>query len=140
MHVHTLVQDDESAHSLAVLLGRNACHLHVLHAGQLVEELFNFSRINVFASTDNHVLDTSGNAVISIFILYAQVARVQESVFVYHFCRSFGILVVAFHGVIAAVAHFALYAHRTFFASLRVNDTYFRMLKIMSYGVATHVK
>ena len=50
--------------------GSLARYLHIFYAGQLVQEFLYFSRIDVFSAADNHVLDASCDAVISLLILY----------------------------------------------------------------------
>ena len=62
----------------------------------------------------------------------------QESVFVDDFSRSFRVLVVTFHGIVAAVAHFSLHTDGAFFTCFRVDDLYFRKLKVTSDGCVAH--
>ncbi len=140
MHIHSFVQDDESAYGFTVLFRRNTGYLHIFYAFQLIEELFYFARINILTTADNHVLDAPCDAVIAVLVLYSKVSRVQEAVLVNDFGCSFRVFVVPFHGVVAAVAHFTLYAYRTFFSGFGVDDFYFRMLKVVPYGVATYVE
>ena len=64
----------------------------------------------------------------------------QESVGVNHLSCGFRIFVVTFHGVVPPVAHFALYAHRTFFSGSRVDYFHFREFKVMSYSGVTYFR
>ena len=66
--------------------------MHILHTFQFVEELFNLSRIDIFATTDNHIFDASGDAVIAVFIFHAKVTGVKETVLVDYFGCGFGFL------------------------------------------------
>ena len=140
MHVHSFVQDDESAYGFTVLFGGDAGHLHIFHTFQLVEEFFYLTRVDVLTAPDNHVFDASCDAVVAILILHSEITGMQEPVPVDDFGCGFGILIVAFHGVVSAVAHFALYTYGTFFSGFGVDNLYFRMLEVASYGVATHVE
>ena len=140
VHFDSFVQDDEGAYCFAVAFRGDAGHLHVPDAFHLVKELFDFAGVDVFATADDHVFDAAGDAEVTIFVLHAQVARVQEPVGINHFGGGFRILVIALHGVVAAVAHLALYAYRAFFAGFGVDDFHFGMFKFTAYGVATYVE
>ena len=62
----------------------------------------------------------------------------EEAVFVYHFGRGFGVLVVALHGVVATVAHLALHADGAFQARLGVDDAHFGVLEVAAHGGVAH--
>ena len=64
----------------------------------------------------------------------------QESVGVDYLGCSFRIFVVTFHVVVTPVAHFTLYAHRTFFSGIRVDYFHFRELEVMAYGGVTYFR
>ena len=64
----------------------------------------------------------------------------QEVIFINHFSRSFRILIIPFHRIISTIAHFALYAYRTFFAGFRINHSDFCKFKVASYRITTYIK
>ena len=140
MHIHSFVQDDESAYGFTVFLRGNTGYLHVFYAFQLIEELFYLAGIDIFTTADNHVLDASCDAVIAVLVLHSKVSRVQETVLVNDFGRGFRVFVVTLHGVVSAVAHFTLYAYGTLFSGFGVDNLYFRMFKVVSYGIATYIE
>ena len=140
MYIRSFLQYNESTYFFAIFLRWNACHLHILHTFQFVKELFNLSRIDIFATTDNHIFDASGDAVIAVFIFHAKVTGVKETVLVDYFGCGLRILIVTLHVVIAPVAHFALHAHRTFFSGFGINHHDFCVFEIVSYGIATNIK
>lgn len=76
VQVCSFVLDDECADRLAVLFGGNTGYLHVFYAFQLLEELFDFARIDILPAAYNHILDASGDAVVAVFVFYTQVAGV----------------------------------------------------------------
>ena len=132
------MQDDEGTYGLAVTLRRDAGYLYVLDALHLVEELLDFAWVDVLTPTDNHILDAARDAIVAVFVLHAEVARMEESVLVDDFGGGFGVLVVTLHRIVATVAHFALHTHGTFFARFGVDDTHFGKLIVTAYGGATH--
>ena len=99
-----------------------SCHLHVLDAWHVIEELFNLTGIDVLTATDDHVLDTSRDAIITVFVLHAQISRMKEAVGIDNLCGSLGVLVIAFHHIEAAAAHLALNTWRTFLTRFRINN------------------
>ena len=50
------------------------------HLGDVVEELFDLARIDVFTATDNHVLDTARDTVETVLVLHTKVTGMQEAV------------------------------------------------------------
>lgn len=92
VHIHSFVQDDESAYGFTVLLRGNAGYLHVFYAFQLIEELFYLAGIDIFTTADNHVLDASCDAVIAVLVLYSKVSRVQKAVLINDFGCGFRVL------------------------------------------------
>ena len=106
----------------------------------MIEKLFDFARIDIFTAADNHVFDASGDAVVAVFVFYTQVSGVQETVLVDDLGCGLRILIISFHGVVTAVAHFTLHAYRALFAGFRVDDFHFGMLKVASYGVAAYIE
>lgn len=78
VHGVPFVQDDEGPYGFSVFLGRHTGHLYILDARHLVEKFFDFTRVDVFTATDNHVLDAARDAVVPVFILHSQVARMKD--------------------------------------------------------------
>ena len=70
-----------------------------------------------------------------MFVFHAQVATVQEAVFVDDLGRGCRVVVIAFHGVVTSVAHFTLYAYRTFFARFRIDHADFGEFVITAYRI-----
>ena len=58
---------------------------------------------------------------------FCQVSGVQETVLVDDLGCGLRILIISFHGVVTAVAHFTLHAYRALFAGFRVDDFHFGM-------------
>ena len=106
----------------------------------MVEELLYLTWVDVLAATDNHVLDTPGNAVVALLVLHTEVTGMQESVLVYHLGSGLRILVVAFHHVEATAAHFALYAYRTFFSRLGVEHLHLHEGEVAAHRGAALLK
>ena len=106
-HRHAFVQDDERADLFAIFLRRDAGHLHILHARQVVKELFQFTRVDVLTTTDDHVFDAARDAVIPLLVLHAQVATMEETVLVDDLFRRLRVLIIPFHDEITAATHFA---------------------------------
>ena len=103
----------------------------------MVEELLNLARINVLTTTNNHILNTSGNTVESLFVFHSQVARVQISVLVYHLGCGCWVLVVTLHHVESLTAHLALNTWRALFARLWVKHLHVNKRIVATYGLAS---
>ena len=97
------------------------------------QEVLDFTRIDVLPAADNHIFEPSRDAEITVFVHYAQVARVQEAVFVDDRGGRFGVFVITFHDVVTLAAHLALYADRTLFVRLRVEHFHFDERQRTSY-------
>ena len=134
-HGDAFVQDDKGSHFLSVFLGWNGSDLYIFHPFQVIEEFLQFTRIDILSSPDNHVLDASGDAVVAMFVFHAQVATVQEAVFVDDLGRGCRVVVIAFHGVVPPVAHFTLYAYRTFFARFRIDHADFGKFVVTAHRI-----
>ena len=71
---------------------RNTCYLNILYSIKFIKEFFDFTWIDIFATTNNHILDTSCDPVISVLIFNAQSRPNAGSYFINHFSRSFRFL------------------------------------------------
>ncbi|OAV75112.1 hypothetical protein Barb7_01313 [Bacteroidales bacterium Barb7] len=132
--------NDEGTDFLAVFSGGDGGNLYVLHAFKVVEKLLYLAGIDVFASAYNHVFDATRDAIVACLVLDAQVAAVQPAVGVDNLGGGLRVFVVAFHGKVAATAHFALCADGTFPARFGVDDGYFRAGIFLSHRRATFFK
>ena len=125
-HRRALLQDDERADLFAIFLRRHAGYLHIFHARQVVKELFQFARVDVLATPDNHVFDATRDAVIALLVFHAQVAAMQEAVLVDNLGGRFRILVITLHDEVTFATHFTLFAHSAFFARFGIQHLDFR--------------
>ena len=72
-----------------------------------VEELLNLARINIFATSDNHVLDPPDDVEIAVVVHHRQIARVHPAGRVDGFMRGRVVVPVTEHDRVAARAEFA---------------------------------
>ena len=103
----------------------------------MVEELLNLAWVDVLTTANNHILDTTCNLVESLFVLHAQVARVQIAVLVYHLGSGCWVLVVTLHHVESLTAHLALHAHWALLARLWVEHLHVAEWEVATYGLAS---
>jgi len=90
-----------------------------------VEELFDLLGIDVFASPDDHLLDTAGNLAVAVLIHHRQIPGMEPAVGVDHLGGLLRHLVVPFHDHIAPCTEFTLLPRRQGGAVLDVDDLYF---------------
>src|SRR6266704_1732920 len=69
--------NDPRTEFFAVFRVRNAEHLDILDLWMLIQIFFDFTRIDVLPAADDHVLDPSDDAAISIVVDRRQVARMH---------------------------------------------------------------
>ena len=103
----------------------------------MIQELLDLAWVDVLTTADNHILDTTGNAVESLLVLHAQVARVQIAVLVYHLGRGCGVLVVTLHHVESLAAHLALHAYGALLARLGVEHLHVYKRIVATHGLAS---
>ncbi len=87
-----------------------------------IEKFLDFPGIDVLTSPDDHILDSSGDLAISLFVHDGKVPGVQPAVLVDRRRRSFRVFVIPFHDVITPCAQFPLNARRNRLSSGRVDD------------------
>ena len=129
-HLDSLLKDDEGTYGLTVFLGGNGSHLHIADARHVVEELFDFTWIDILTAADDHVLDTARDFIEALLVFDAEVARVEVAVFVDDLSGGCRILIVALHHVEALAAHLTLYADGTLLTGLGIEhlDIYKRIV------------
>lgn len=71
MHFHPFLQDDKSTNRFTIFLRGNPCYLNILYSIKFIKEFFDFTWIDIFTTTNNHILDTSCDPVISVLIFNA---------------------------------------------------------------------
>lgn len=106
----------------------------------MIEELLDLAGIDVLAAANDHILDATRDAVVALFILDAQVATVKEAILVDYLGGGLGVVVIALHRIVAAVAHLALYANGAFLACLGVDHPHFRKLIIAADGSIAYLR
>ncbi|MNW03047.1 hypothetical protein D3C71_1989280 [compost metagenome] len=62
------VELDPGHNLLAVLLARDADHLHIRHRWMREEKLLQLTRVNVLTAANDHVLVAPGDAHVTLFI------------------------------------------------------------------------
>ena len=70
-HCDAVMQNDESANLFPVFLRWDGCDLYIFHAFQVVKEFFQFTRLDVLTSANNHIFDTAGDPVVAAFVFHA---------------------------------------------------------------------
>ena len=71
MHFHPFLQDDKSTNRFTILLRGNPRYLNILYSIKFIKEFFDFTWIDIFTTTNNHILDTPCDPVISVLIFNA---------------------------------------------------------------------
>ncbi len=74
---------------------------------ECVQELFDFSWIEVFTATDDHLFDTPGDFDISVVVHDPDITRMEPSLLINCFFGRVGIVVVASHDIVPAEANLA---------------------------------
>src|SRR6185436_2610346 len=72
-------QPDPRADLLAVLATWDADHLHVADLLMGVQELFDFTGIDVLAAADDHVLDAAGDRHVALIVHHGEIAAVHPA-------------------------------------------------------------
>src|SRR3989344_6008300 len=91
------VELDPGNDLFTITRARYADHLHIGHRRVGEEELFQLARVNVLATTNDHVLVAPGNAHVALFIHAGQVAGVHPAGLVDGFRRTLRVVPVAEH-------------------------------------------
>src|SRR5690554_918533 len=65
---------NKGTNNLTVFFIRNTNYFDHLHLRHSVDEILNFTGIDILPATNNHILNTTGNSVKSVFGLYRQIA------------------------------------------------------------------
>src|SRR5689334_7950177 len=92
-----------------------------------IKEFFDFARINILASPNDHILDPAYNIDIAFAIHNSKVAGMHPAGFVNRFGGGFGIVPVAKHYTIAPRTKFARSANRHNFVSGRIYNFNLKM-------------
>ena len=132
------MKDDKSTCDFAIFFIFYSSNLNIFDLWHINQEFFQFTRINIFSTTNNHILDTACNAIVSVFALYTKVSRVQKSVFINDFSCGFWHFVISFHDVITTTAHFTLYPNWTFFVCFRIQNFYFDIWKFITNSCCSY--
>src|SRR6476646_8141289 len=72
-------KNDQGTELFAIFRVRNAENLDVLNIGVPIQIFLDFARIEVLATADDHVLDASNDAAISIVVDGRQIARMHPA-------------------------------------------------------------
>ena len=117
-----LFQLDPGGDLFAVFAVRDTNDLYIADARASVEELFNLARGNVFSAAYDDILRPTGDLEVPALVKNREVARPQPAIFVDYSTSRLGILVVAFHDMVAASIQLTFRAKRNGSAGLRTHD------------------
>ena len=112
---------------LAILLVRNADHLHIADGGVSIEELLDLSGIDVLSSSNHHVLEPAGYLAVIVLVQRPQVSGMQPAFFVYALLRSHGIVIVFPHDHVASGTDLARLPTGNDLSRLRIHDLHLCM-------------
>ena len=114
--------DDKSTGLLAIFFAGDTHNLHVLHPRHVADEILDLFGRDVFATTDDDILQASSDEVVALLVHVADVARVRPAVGVDTFGGHLRLFVVAGHHVEAAAADLARLVDGAEFAGLGIDD------------------
>ena len=121
-HSNVFFKNDTSHYFFTILFIRNTDNLNVFNVFVGVNKFFNFFRVNIFTTTNNHILESACNTVVTFRCSASKVACVEPAVFVNSGSSSLRHFIIAFHYVVATCNKFACNFVRTIFAGFRVNN------------------
>src|ERR1051326_6249746 len=73
------LQFDSGGNFLAIFVARHAIYSYIAYRGMSANKLLDLFRVNVFARSDNHVLDASCNADVAIAVYVGNIPGAQPS-------------------------------------------------------------
>src|ERR1051325_1184535 len=123
----SVVQPDPRTDLFAVLVIGHANHLHVAHLLVGVQELFDFTGIDVLAAADDHVLEAAGDRHVALIVHHGEIAAVHPARRVDRLGRCVVVVPVAEHDGVAARAQLSWRAARNGRAGVRGGDLAFEM-------------
>ena len=89
----------------------DAKNLNLRNGGVLVQKLLDLPRVNIFATANNHVFNTTDNTHVALFVHGGQVSGVKPPRFVNRLRRAFGVVPILTHYRISPGAYFSLLTH-----------------------------
>ncbi len=134
------MKNNPCAAFLAVFFIRHTNYLDVTHLRVRQIKLFDLTRIEVLTATDNHILQTSGNLVVTILGSHTDIARVQPAICINRLCRCFRHLIITLHDIEAAGNEFAAFAVRKLVTCLRIDNLTFNARERTADGLYTVVE
>ena len=106
LHVTALAQLYQSNGLLTVLWVGDTNNLHIVHSRHLSQVLLDLLWVYVLASSDNHILHSTHNSAVTVFIEYTNISGFHPPVD-YGFLCSFFITPIANHHSLASDQHFS---------------------------------
>src|SRR5512133_2334748 len=110
----------ESSDNLSVFLVCNACDFNHFNLRHLVKKILDFTGIDILTSPDDHVLDPTGNPVITFLCFNGKITGMKPAILINCKRSSFGVFVVPFHYIVATAAYFSLYFRLALLPCLRI--------------------
>ena len=85
-----------------------------------IDELFDFLRINILSTADNHIFKPAGNQESPVRVPPRQIAGMKPSIPVHSSCCGIRHLIIAFHDVVSPGAEFAVLSVGELFSRFRI--------------------
>src|SRR4051794_1065827 len=125
---------DPSVHLLSVSSVWHAKNLHAANARAGVQELLDFSRVNVLASADDYILCPTCDGAVTFFLEDSKIAGVQPTVVVYRRPCRFVVFVIPLHDVVSAGTQLPMLAGRNNIAGSRIDYLQFGVRQNLANG------
>ena len=99
-----------------------------------IDKFLKLLGVNIFAASDDHILESSCNSEVTLGSTKRKVARMEPTVLIDRISCSFGHLIIALHYVVSAGYEFAVGIVGKLFACFGVDNLTFDLGKRSSYG------